>query len=139
MGGASSAADDCRFSFRGRRQRLDSWGDSGTVVASPLTDTSTDVEIDDRNRNVHFSLSGSILWSHCNDQLHDCSMSCNMCLNCLDHGFSWEVGSMGPWSRVIVQLCHKRKQGITRYICHFILTVICDLVAFSVRFSFSFF
>ena len=58
MGASSSAADECRFSFRARQQQqqLDNWGDSGMVVASPLTDASTDVEIDDRNRNVHFSV-----------------------------------------------------------------------------------
>ncbi|OAY72683.1 hypothetical protein ACMD2_22163, partial [Ananas comosus] len=46
---AAAAAEASRFSFP-RAVHLENWGDSAMAVTSPITDTSTDVDNDDRNQ-----------------------------------------------------------------------------------------
>lgn len=54
------------------RGQIENWGDSGVVVTSLRTDTSTDVDADERNQAVNFCafvwtldsfLHGSVLWA----------------------------------------------------------------------------
>lgn len=48
-----------------RGQLVDNWGDSGMAVTSPRTDTSTDVETDNRNRNLGGDHHGAIVSLDC--------------------------------------------------------------------------
>ncbi|XP_020110782.1 transcription factor TGA2.3-like isoform X2 [Ananas comosus] len=48
---AAAAAEASRFSFP-RAVHLENWGDSAMAVTSPITDTSTDVDNDDRNQII---------------------------------------------------------------------------------------
>ncbi|XP_072979968.1 transcription factor TGA2.3-like isoform X2 [Typha angustifolia] len=56
---AGMEADAARFSFP--RNQLENWGDSGMVVTSPITDTSTDVDNDDRNQMIEGGQQGAVV------------------------------------------------------------------------------
>jgi hypothetical protein len=95
----------------GARGQVKNWADSGMAVSSPITDTSTDLDTEERINNLVCAISSNFFICSVFTRLKECRF---------DEALFFrleEATNEGVWQGWIHLLCQKKEQGIKGYVC----------------------